>query len=77
MSQKHRVGPRRCIELPQSEHYVLHNAHSPACCIGDAKQGSHETDIDSLVNVVRALITSKDEHWVSHKHLHAFLQHIA
>ncbi len=58
MSGSFRSSLRRCAEVPQTSHYVLHDAHVPlACLLGeDGEPMTHDADVDSLVNVVSILI---------------------
>ena len=52
MPPSSRAGLRRCIELPQSASYILHDAHVPSACIEEEAMNGLSTDIDSLVNIV-------------------------
>lgn len=52
MPASSRAGVKRCIELPQSPTYILHDANVPSACLDEKAMQDLRTDIDSLVNVV-------------------------
>lgn len=46
-----RTSLKRCVELPQSSHYVLHDCHVPSACLEGIDIIGLQPDVDSLVKV--------------------------
>ena len=62
MPSSSRAGLKRCIELPQSTIYILHDAHVPSACIEKEAASGLQTDIDSLISVVGFSLASLSDH---------------